>query len=162
MLAEHQIRVARRSGADVLIVCADVNEFKSINDRFGHAQGDATLRDVAALLRRTVRETDVVARLGGDEFAVLVVDGDADAERAIRARLATALAAHNARPEGPGTLSLAIGVARLDADRGAELDDLLLTADTALYRDKPGAGAVEATSIDAGRVRGERRQASAA
>jgi diguanylate cyclase (GGDEF)-like protein len=158
-LAEHHLRIARRTGGDVLVLYADVNAFKSINDRFGHAQGDATLREVAALLKRTVRESDVVARMGGDEFAVLVVEGGADAERAVRARLESALAALNAYPERRYPVSLSIGFARLDTDRSAGLGDLLHAADAALYRDKTAGNA-----SDAGATRGPggRRRASAA
>jgi diguanylate cyclase (GGDEF)-like protein len=135
-LAEHQLRIARRSGGDLLLLCLDLDRFKPINDRFGHAEGDRALVEVAALLRATMRETDVVARLGGDEFAVLVVDAGDATEAAILNRLHRALARRNAQPGRAYPLAATVGAARLDEDRGADLDELLASADAALYRGK--------------------------
>jgi diguanylate cyclase (GGDEF)-like protein len=135
-LAEHQLRIARRNAGDALLLYLDLDRFKPINDQHGHAEGDRALCEVARLLRATVRDTDVVARLGGDEFAVLVVDADDATERAVTARLALALAQRNALPGRRYALSLAMGAARFDDDRGAELDDLLQRADASLYASK--------------------------
>jgi diguanylate cyclase (GGDEF)-like protein len=133
-LAEHQIRVARRNGSDLLLLYVDLIDFKGINDRYGHAEGDRALREVAALLQRTVRDTDLVARMGGDEFALLMIAGTPEAERAVRARLDGALAAYNGVPGQSFPIALTMGSARLSAHPGAELDDLLRSADSALYR----------------------------
>ena len=135
-LAEHQLRIARRSGGDALVLYLDLDGFKPINDRFGHAEGDRALCEVATLLRATVRDTDVVARLGGDEFAVLVVDADDATERAVTMRIARALAQRNALHGRRYPLETAIGAARFDDDRGAELDEMLRRADAALYARK--------------------------
>ncbi|MDF1504281.1 GGDEF domain-containing protein [Roseisolibacter sp. H3M3-2] len=135
-LADHQLRIARRSGGDLLMLCLDLDRFKPINDRFGHAEGDRALTEVAAVLRATMRDTDVIARLGGDEFAVLVVGADDATEDAILSRLYRALAQRNGQPGRQYLLSATIGASRLDEDRGADLDDLLRTADAALYRAK--------------------------
>ena len=137
-LAEHQLRIARRSGGDVLLLYIDLDGFKQVNDHLGHDAGDRALREVAAILRHTIRETDVVARLGGDEFAVLVVDADESTEDAVRARLARATAARNALPDRESAVAYTIGRASLDDDRAAELDDLLATADRAMYVAKRG------------------------
>jgi diguanylate cyclase (GGDEF)-like protein len=135
-LAEHQLRIARRSGGDLVLLYVDLDRFKPINDQFGHAEGDRALCQMADLLRATVRDTDVVARLGGDEFAVLVVDADAATERAVTRRLSLALAQRNALPDRRYALAMAMGAARFDDDRGAELDDLLRRADESLYAAK--------------------------
>ncbi len=135
-LAEHQLRIARRNGSDALLLYLDLNRFKPINDRFGHAEGDRALCEMASLLRTTVRDTDIVARLGGDEFAVLVVDADDATERAVIVRLARALAQRNALDGRRYRLETAIGAARFDDDRGAELDEMLRRADAALYASK--------------------------
>jgi diguanylate cyclase (GGDEF)-like protein len=135
-LAEHQLRIARRTGADVLVLYVDVNDFKRVNDRFGHAAGDAALREIGELLCHTVRETDVVARLGGDEFAVLVVDADASTESAVRSRLTNALAARNARRDRAFPLAFSLGVAHLDDARAATLEELVEAADRAMYAAK--------------------------
>jgi GGDEF domain-containing protein len=62
----------RRYGTSVALIYLDLDNFKPVNDRYGHAVGDRVLQEVSKILRRMVRETDVVARLGGDEFAVLL------------------------------------------------------------------------------------------
>src|SRR5579864_6466890 len=63
------IHAARREGAQMALVMLDVDGFKAINDRYGHAAGDATLKEVGARLRKGLRATDTAARIGGDEFA---------------------------------------------------------------------------------------------
>ena len=133
-LAEHQLRVARRRGSDAIVLYVDVVGFKGINDRFGHTEGDRALREVAALLQRTVRDSDLVARIGGDEFALLLGAGTHEAERAVRARIDGALAAYNGVPGQRFPIALTIGAARLDAQPEAGLDDLLSAADEALYQ----------------------------
>lgn len=73
---ERWLSFKRRYGAQVAVLFFDVNYMKTINDTLGHSAGDAALAQVAELLRRHVRETDVVARLGGDEFGVLLMNAD--------------------------------------------------------------------------------------
>jgi diguanylate cyclase (GGDEF)-like protein len=135
-LAEHQLRVARRAGTDVMVLYVDLDRFKQVNDRCGHAAGDRALREVADLLRLTMRETDVVARLGGDEFGVLIVDADPATESAVRGRIARAVAARNALPNREYQVAFTVGAASLDGDRAAGLDDLMATADRSLYAAK--------------------------
>jgi diguanylate cyclase (GGDEF)-like protein len=65
---------ARRSGESGVVIFCDVDDFKSVNDRFGHAGGDEVLRIIARTITASVREIDMVARIGGDEFAVLLAD----------------------------------------------------------------------------------------
>lgn len=135
-LADHQLRIARRSGGDALLLCVDLDGFKPINDRFGHAEGDRALCEVARLLRETVRETDLVARLGGDEFAILVVDPDAATEHAVVGRLRQALAFRNFGVSRPYALAVSLGAARFDLDRSMSLEEMLRRADAALYAAK--------------------------
>lgn len=71
---DHVLERASRYGEEGALIYIDLDHFKPINDRFGHAAGDAVLREVARVLRRSVRGTDYVARLGGDEFVVLLVN----------------------------------------------------------------------------------------
>src|SRR5690606_40678017 len=73
-----EIARARRTGSVFSVLILDLDDFKSINDRFGHKEGDRVLQQVADTLRRTCRRTDVVARWGGEEFAVLLPDTAAE------------------------------------------------------------------------------------
>lgn len=67
----HDLALARRQGSPITIAYVDVDDFKLVNDTYGHAEGDEVLRVIGGLLRRTTRETDTAARMGGDEFAVV-------------------------------------------------------------------------------------------
>ena len=132
---------ARTSGGRLAVVLVDVDHFKLVNDRYGHAGGDAALQAVAALLSARVREGDLVARVGGDEIAVLL--RGADAGRAAALAEGVRLAAHALHPEALSTagLSLSLGVA---AASGADADprQLLAAADAQLYRAKETRDAV--------------------
>ena len=129
--AEHEIARARRSGEAATIAYVDVDDFKKVNDRFGHDAGDAVLRAVAATLAASLRETDTVARLGGDEFAVLLPDTDLPAARllvaALADRLSMALGGTRARA------GCSIGLAALEPEG---LDAALRAADGEMYRAK--------------------------
>jgi diguanylate cyclase (GGDEF)-like protein len=114
----------------VLVVFADLDGLKRINDRHGHAAGDETLRRAATLLRETFRDADLVARIGGDEFCVLL-PGRAPEAKAGLARLHDALAA---QPDDLPPLALSLGVA--EGAPGSTIEDLIRRADTAMYSDK--------------------------
>ena len=125
-----------RAGArarSVGLLMLDLDGFKAINDTRGHAAGDAALREVAARLRRCVRERDLVARLGGDEFVIVLTDLD-HAARAV-ADLVDRVRDGLAAPFAEQELKAAIGVA-LYPSEGATAADLLAHADRAMYVDK--------------------------
>ncbi|HTN24725.1 MAG TPA: diguanylate cyclase [Solirubrobacteraceae bacterium] len=84
--------LAARDGRDSFVVIADLDDFKYLNDTFGHAAGDAALRRFGDALRRAARTTDVLARIGGDEFGILLVRCDERAVHAFRQRLGEVLA----------------------------------------------------------------------
>ena len=130
---------ARAGGDPVALLIADLDHFKSVNDRHGHAAGDRVLREVAALLRENfVGEDVLVARLGGEEFAVLVaapnIEGVALLAETFRARLA------RKRIElDDGTrleITVSLGLARFSHELHAAGDALYAEADAALYRAK--------------------------
>ena len=135
-LAEQQLRLARRQGKDLVLFFADLDGFKQVNDRFGHAAGDKSLKAVAGLLRAALRDSDIVARLGGDEFTMLAVDGDANAAAVIRRRINQRITALNARNELAAPLSVSIGHVRVTASQPHSLEELLARADQVLYKHK--------------------------
>jgi diguanylate cyclase (GGDEF)-like protein len=114
----------RRSFAVLML---DLDGFKRVNDRFGHAAGDELLRDVAAALQSVVREQDTVARMGGDEFCVLAPETRADGAQRLAAR---AEAAVSRITTGLDALGVSAGIALFEAD-GSDCADLLARADAA-------------------------------
>lgn len=131
-LAGQQLKLSRRNHRCALLFFADVDGLKSINDRFGHSEGDLAIMRTAQILRDTFRDSDIIARLGGDEFAVLANEASADSQKDIWSRLK-----ENLRAEGSRhlryALSLSIGVARVDPRRAATLGELVMYADQAMY-----------------------------
>lgn len=129
---------ARRTGRTLVVALADLDHFKAVNDRHGHAAGDEVLRHAAGLLRRSFRASDVVARYGGEEF--LIVFQDIDPAAALRRveRFRASFAASPAPLAAAGgeiALTVSIGVAAWPVD-GATAADLLRRADERLYTAK--------------------------
>ncbi len=135
-LAEQHLRVARRQGTDTVVMYVDMDDFKQLNDRHGHAAGDRALMAVSRLLQNTVRDCDVVARMGGDEFTILALDADRVGARAIQQRIDERLARFNASGELPMALSLTVGYTRVRPGDSASLTELLARADQLMYARK--------------------------
>ncbi len=130
-----------RGGAEtdqaLYLLLIDANKFKSINDTYGHVQGDAALTRIAEALRLACRELPRrtnIARYGGDEFVVLMWAEQPEAVDTLRARISEVLADLNGRANAPYELSVSIGAARADADK--PLRELIEAADEQLYEEK--------------------------
>lgn len=129
------LKVAEREAGLVGLLLVDLNEFRLVNDSYGHAVGDAVLVQVARRLVEQVRPGDTVARLGGDEFVVVCPDmPDAETAWELADRLATALSEPVPVGDDTYTTSVSIGVAVGDAT--ASPDSLLRDADSAMYASK--------------------------
>src|SRR5207245_10539266 len=87
----HELARADRLGAPLALVLADLDDFKAVNDRHGHAVGDDVLREFASVLRATVREADVAGRWGGEEFVLLLPGTDAAGGAQLAERVRTSL-----------------------------------------------------------------------
>lgn len=135
-LAEQELKVAHREHQSVVLFFIDLNGLKQINDEHGHPIGDQALRDAAAVLTLTFRESDILARLGGDEFVALARSSDGDVTLSVRARLRDQINAFNARSDRPFTLEMSMGAAPVDEDDVHDIDGLLARADAAMYEDK--------------------------
>jgi diguanylate cyclase (GGDEF)-like protein len=135
-LAEQAIRLARRTGQGFWLLGMDLDDFKQVNDQYGHQAGDMALAAVARVLRKTLRESDVVARMGGDEFVALAMTAIGDGADSLVARLQDNV--RDMRPLDGMTyrMGISVGLARFDPATDMTLDDLLRQADQGLYGHK--------------------------
>ena len=132
-----EIERARRNNAPIAFFLFDVDEFKEINDNFGHRAGDAALMEVAQRIRASVRPYDIIARYGGDEFAVLLVDCDKEEAFRVAQRTLTKAAMRSiATPKGKIRITLSIGGVCADGTTSPDLYNLFEMADAALYEVK--------------------------
>lgn len=135
--AEEMMAEARAGDASFVLLYADADSFKPVNDRHGHAAGDLVLIETAARIRSCLRARDVAARLGGDEFAVLLAaPSGADAAERVRSEIAARMAEPFRLPSGEtATMTLSIGAAIYPGD-GQDLTTLINRADAAMYAAK--------------------------
>jgi diguanylate cyclase (GGDEF)-like protein len=130
-----EMEVALASGQPLTVAVADLDHFKIINDRLGHLVGDKALSEIAALMRRACRPSDLVARIGGEEFALIIPGMAREAGLALCERLRAAVEQHEwARVQPDLSVTLSIGLAQWDGS--ADVDELLQAADMQLYRAK--------------------------
>jgi diguanylate cyclase (GGDEF)-like protein len=130
---EPAIKHAQRHARPLSVLMADLDRFKQVNDRFGHAGGDKVLCAFATLLNEGARAADLPARLGGEEFAVMLPDTDQRQAWQMAERLRAAMAA--LRPLGPEhRFTVSIGLGMLQAEDDA--DAIVASADDALYKAK--------------------------
>jgi diguanylate cyclase (GGDEF)-like protein len=141
-LAQQQIKIARRENWGLVLLFADLDGLKNINDKFGHPKGDHALRAAGAILKETFRTSDLVARLGGDEFVVLAIHAPSSGVQAITSRLQRNVDLFNQQNQDYH-ISLSFGIAEVDPQQDASLEDVILRADQALYENKRSKMTVE-------------------
>jgi diguanylate cyclase (GGDEF)-like protein len=125
----------QRYGNSAALIYLDVDRLKPINDRHGHAAGDAVLRTVAAVLTRNVRASDVVARLGGDEFAVLLWNIN-EAKAVAKAAALEAMVAEQKVLYWDAALEIGVSTGVAQLLPSDQIDDVLRRADQAMYARK--------------------------
>lgn len=135
-LAQQQMKVFSRMKGNMVLLFADIDGFKAINDTGGHQQGDEALNAMADIFRDTFRESDLIARMGGDEFAVLLIDTEEKNIALIKSRLQATIDAFNKPGTAPYRLSISTGVVIYDHERTRSIDDLLKEADELMYEEK--------------------------
>src|SRR5436190_11222406 len=131
----HTLKRAARADTIVGVFFIDVDNFKQINDAFGHAIGDTFLTELAARLSKTLRSSDTLGRLSGDEFVAIVEAGEASELGRVANALQRSVKAPFTTPHGELFATLSIGVSSFPAD-GEEVGELLRNADHAMYRAK--------------------------
>jgi diguanylate cyclase (GGDEF)-like protein/PAS domain S-box-containing protein len=129
---ERHIAQGRRYGMSGALLLLDLDDFKLVNDGFGHRAGDRVLTAVGEVLRKRLRASDIVARFGGDEFAVLMPVGGATEAAELAGVLGDAICREVPSPAGP--LYASVGIAIFDPSTTA--DEVLSEADDAMYEDK--------------------------
>lgn len=135
-LAEQQLKFACRAQHDLLLLFADLDCMKDINDTYGHAIGDEALIRSAGIFTESLRDSDVIARIGGDEFVILAFETGTDSCEIIPQRLQKRIDAFNAGGKAPYTLSISLGVVRFDHEHPCTLNELLTLADARMYEEK--------------------------
>ncbi len=135
-LAKQQIRIAGRHQKKLLLIYADLDNLKGINDHWGHTEGDQALQTIADVLNRTFRASDLIARIGGDEFVILgIEESEADFGK-IQERIKRNIDRHRGLPERPYELSISVGILRCQPEEMGNLDSFLAQADQLMYKQK--------------------------
>lgn len=131
-----EFRRAQRYDDPLSLILADLDHFKDINDRYGHQVGDQVLYDVAQTLRKSTRETDLVARYGGEEFAIILPKTHLSGSLTVAERVMKDLAGLKAGPSGSIRVTTSLGLSGYPNRSVSTVEQLLSTADQALYRAK--------------------------
>jgi diguanylate cyclase (GGDEF)-like protein len=135
-LAAHQIKAYRRADETSVLIYADMDGLKQINDTFGHSEGSLAIVNVAQLLRQTFRESDIIGRLGGDEFAILTQETTQNDLDTMLRRLRENLRVYNTEQHHTYPLSVSIGATHIKPQVCMEIEDVIARADEAMYEQK--------------------------
>jgi len=135
-LAQHEFKRRERHPTPLAVIMLDIDHFKSVNDRYGHAIGDLALQTVARRCKQAVRNIDILGRYGGEEFVSILLGTDLYGAKIVAERLRQRVEAPPVETEdGPLTITISVGIAELTPDC-QDLDLLLRRADQALYMAK--------------------------
>ena len=135
-LFEQQIKTAKRKKTAVLLLYLDIDDFKYINDTFGHKEGDKVLKEATKLFKSTLRDVDIICRMGGDEFLLIFPDSSPKDISLIRERLDKNLEKLNRSLDRPYKISFSIGLSYYNPATPQSLEKLIHLADQAMYEDK--------------------------
>jgi len=150
LLAEQSLRLAKRNGRESVLLLADVDHLKRINDAQGHLAGDRALCAVSKALLGAMRESDIIARLAGDEFIALAVEAHPPGIPALVGRLRKRLEVEGQVLEATRNLSVSIGMAPFDPQTAPTLEELIAVADADMYLGKREDQHVEQRSLEDG------------
>ncbi len=131
---QQEVRNAERYGHPLALACLDLDHFKAVNDKMGHAEGDEVLRKVSKAISRIVRDSDLLARVGGDEFALLLPNTHEERAVVLTQRLCDEVRSLNVAAPGSPPLGVSIGLACWQ--EGLDTEAWMEQADAALYRAK--------------------------
>src|SRR6185312_15890740 len=129
---------ARREHTTGAVLMLDLDDFKHVNDTYGHPAGDRTIKEVADVLRQRTRESDSLARFGGDEFAVVVPRCSPAEARTVAESIASAIREHRPADGEVDPITASVGVAMFGTDPRTSAESVVSEADTAMYAAKDG------------------------
>lgn len=135
-LLDRQIKLSHRSKSHLLLAFLDVDNFKDINDTFGHEEGDKVLKKVVKLFKYTLREIDIICRMGGDEFLLIFPDNSLKDSAIIKKRLFKNLTQLNQTSKKSYQLSFSLGFSYYDPAHPQSMDKLIRIADNKMYEEK--------------------------
>ncbi len=135
-LADHHLKANRRTGGTSVLIYADMDGLKQINDQLGHGVGSEAIVNLAEVLRQTFRDSDIIGRLGGDEFAILASETSAGALDTMLSRLAQNLRDYNDQKNHSYDLSMSIGTVRIEQESKSTIEELIARADEGMYQEK--------------------------
>lgn len=136
LLSGQQQKVVKRTKNPFSLIYADMDGLKHINDTYGHQEGSKAIQQVANILKKSFRESDIIGRFGGDEFTIFVSDTIACNIKMPLARLRENLHQYNAQNYYPYQLSLSIGTVCVKPEDDSTIEELLIKADEAMYVNK--------------------------
>jgi len=142
VLTEQYLKLSVRTEKKLLLLFIDMDNLKWINDHHGHNEGDRALIDLANILKKTFRDSDIVARIGGDEFVVLSESTDEKGE-VVLTRLDENIKDHNANRSRCYPLSISVGTTWFDPNYPISVDELLSKADALMYAQKRKKGILQ-------------------
>jgi diguanylate cyclase (GGDEF)-like protein/PAS domain S-box-containing protein len=135
-VTEQYLESFQRSDNGLVVLYADLDGLKGINDSLGHLEGDRALMRTAEILKEAFRSSDIIARLGGDEFVLLASVGADESAESLTDRLQQKIALANSQRNRPYDLSISIGVAHYDPDEACTIEELMGRADRVMYEEK--------------------------
>jgi diguanylate cyclase (GGDEF)-like protein/PAS domain S-box-containing protein len=135
-LLARQMKLSLRNKSPLLIAFLDIDNFKNINDRFGHLEGDRVLKEVSSLFRSSLREIDIICRIGGDEFLLAFPDTSLQEASLIKSRLETKLLFLNRNITKDYQIQFSIGFVEYLSIKPKSVDELITIADQQMYEDK--------------------------
>jgi diguanylate cyclase (GGDEF)-like protein/PAS domain S-box-containing protein len=135
-LLDRQLKLSHRSKSPLLLAFLDIDRFKSINDNFGHDEGDRVLKEVTGLFKSTLREIDIICRMGGDEFLLIFPNSSLKEASLIKERLNKNLTKLNQTLKKPYKIELSIGLSEYNPDNPQSADELIRVADEKMYKEK--------------------------
>ncbi|HKW83520.1 MAG TPA: GGDEF domain-containing protein, partial [Burkholderiaceae bacterium] len=130
-----RLLVPRKAGRPLTVAMADVDKFKSVNDRYTHLVGDRVLKTIAAVLASQVREGDLLARWAGDEFVILFADASELEARQVCDRVRAAVSGFDWESIAPG-LRMSVSIGLSEASPGESAEAIVLRSDESMYRAK--------------------------